>query len=97
VNVEIATSIFGITVARDQITPGTNISITKKNPNKPLVHSSNRTVQTAGDSFLILKPEQGDLAGANFIGGEINDAGLRIYDQDTLLPGIIKKIVFRSR
>ena len=95
--VEIATSVFGITVARDPIFPGTNVSISKENPNKPLVNLSNRVVQESGDSFLVLKPEQGDLAGANFIGGEINKAGLRIYDRDTVLPGITKRIKFRPR
>ena len=93
--IEVATRVFGITVARDPVFPGTNISISKENPYKPLVNLTGRKVQAAGDSFLILKPEQGDLAGANFVGREINEAGLRIYDQDTVLPGITKKIEFK--
>ena len=95
VRVEIVTSVFGLPVVREQINPGTNVSISKESSYKPLVNLSNRTVQRSGDSYLILEPEPGDLAGANYIGGEINEAGLRIYDQDTVLPGITKKIEFK--
>ncbi len=93
--VEIVTSIIGVPIVREPVPSRISVSVSKGTPDKLLVNLSSRRVQQTGDSFLVLDQEKGDLTGANFIGTEINKAGIRIYDQETVLPGITKRIRFR--